>query len=114
TMDQSTRGSWKGVYGMEGYQIIGDAAKIPSFAQVTVSGKSDWVWNGNELDPRDLQKVNSSSRIAACWFAGGNFTVDVKLNDGKAHQVAFYLLDWDHNGRVQTVEVRDGKTGTLL
>src|SRR4051812_4424103 len=42
--DANTHGTWKGVYGSEGYNVIGDSASYPGYVQVTPVGKSDWVW----------------------------------------------------------------------
>ncbi len=38
--DTTTQGSWKGVYGADGYNIIGNASSYPSYATVTPSGQS--------------------------------------------------------------------------
>jgi hypothetical protein len=40
--------------------------------------------------------------------------VDVNVTDGKTHQIALYLLDWDNGGRVETVSIIDATTGTVL
>ena len=37
--DNSTAGTWKGVYGSDGYNVIGDTASTPSYVAVTPSGK---------------------------------------------------------------------------
>ena len=60
------------------------------------------------------QSSTSTSRIAACWYAGSSFTVDVNLTDGQPHQVAAYLLDWDGQGRSERVDVIDAGTGNVL
>src|SRR5712692_2436278 len=39
--DTWTQGSWKGVYGAQGYNVIGDTTNYPSYASVNPSGKSD-------------------------------------------------------------------------
>src|SRR5262249_20813394 len=48
-----------------------------------------------------------SGRIAACWYSFTNYTIDVNFTDGKMHQVALYLLDWDSTTRNERVEVID-------
>ena len=42
------------------------------------------------------------------------FTVELDLTDGRSHRVAFYMLDWDDNARVQSVSVTDAATGQKL
>jgi hypothetical protein len=113
--DITTVGSWKGVYGSEGYNVIdGGPAVYPAYATVGATGNSDYVWAGSTQDVRALQKPGSTTdRIAAAWYAGSSFTVDVNLTGG-AHQVAFYLLDWDNQGRTEKVDVVDFGTGTVL
>src|SRR5262249_44492294 len=79
------------------------------------SGQASWTWAASTTDVRALQKPgNPSDRIAATWFAAGNFTVDVNLTDGQTHQVALYLLDWDRQGRSERVDVLDTGTGSVL
>jgi hypothetical protein len=114
TLDTATRGTWKGTYGADGYRIHSDVTSYPTYAQVTVSGNRDYVWNPSTHDPRALQKGNGFDRIASTWYTEGSYTIDVNLTDGAAHQVALYAVDWDDNNtRTQTVEVRD-LNGALL
>src|SRR5262249_9113662 len=35
------------------------------------------------------------SRLAATWYSGTSFTVDVNLAAGRRHGLELYLLDWD-------------------
>src|SRR5262249_38061385 len=42
--DTTTQGSWQGAYGAQGYNVVGDAVSYPSYAQVSVSGASTYVW----------------------------------------------------------------------
>ena len=56
----------------------------------------------------------ASTRVAADWFSASAFTVDLTFNDGLAHNVAFYCLDWDSLSRTQRIDVLDGDTGALL
>jgi hypothetical protein len=65
-------------------------------------------------DKRALAKATSSDRIAGCWFSNAGFTIDVNLSDGKSHRIALYCMDWDSNGRVQSISVVDASSGTTL
>jgi hypothetical protein len=95
--DTSTEGSWQGVYGSQGYNVIDDAISYPSYAQVSATG-SNHVWTTTSSDPRALQEVGSSNRIAAVWYSPTSFTVNMNLTDAQTHQLALYLLDWDNFG----------------
>ena len=62
-----------------------------------------------------LAKSGGTDRIASTWFSATSFDIDINLTDGNWHQIAFYCLDWDSNDtRIQTVEVLDAVSGTVL
>lgn len=112
--DATTRGNWKGVYGAQGYSIFQDSASLPSFVRVTPINKADWIWQYSTSDTRALQRANSTDRLAACWYSGSGYSIDLAFTDGLKHRVSLYLLDWDYGGRSQTIQVVDGDTGAVL
>jgi hypothetical protein len=82
-----------------------------------VTSDGPFVWSPATTAPQALQKsaAGSTDRVAACWYGSTSFGIDVHLTDGKAHQVAAYLHDWDwSNGRSEVVQVVDSATGTVL
>jgi predicted outer membrane repeat protein len=115
--DPTTQGSWQGVYGGDGYNVIGATAanpRYPSYAQVTPAGTFDWTWAASAGDFRALQKPGGSGdRVAAAWY-GSTFTVDINLTDGQSHPAALYLLDWDGAGRSERIDVLDAASGSTL
>ena len=111
--DTTTQGTWKGVYGAEGYSLADDHTALPTYAQLTLNGQSSWTWSGNETDVRALERAIGSGRTASTWY-GDSFNLDVKFNDGGTHQVSLYLLDWDDGGRAQMIDVIDVATGAVL
>ncbi len=113
-LDSTHQGTWKTVYGSDGYSIQGDATAIPSYAQLSVSGANAYTWVASTTDVRALQKVNASDRIAACWYSSQNFIFDVNLTDGQAHQISLYALDWDYNNRNTQFEALDATTNAVL
>jgi len=114
-MDTTTAGSWKGVYGTEGFHIINDVSNYPSYVTVTPPDKGTWTWAASTNDPRGLQKsASSTDRLAACWYAASYLNIGFAFNDQKTHQVAIYLLDWDYiYNRTQRVEVVDEDNNIL-
>jgi hypothetical protein len=124
SLDATTKGSWNGAYGGQGYLLApNDSAhpysNVPGYALVTVSEAATYIWNESTADPRALQKpVGGSDRIAACWYSAGAFTVDIGVTDGQTHRIAFYFLDWDGYGapagRVERVDARDAATAATL
>jgi hypothetical protein len=118
--DGTTQGSWEGVFGADGYNVINGVTKYPSYATVTPSGNLSYLWSVSVSDPRALQQPGTANRIAACWYTpattvGSNFAADINLTDKNAHTLAVYLLDWDDAGpRSQTVQILDAVSGALL
>ncbi|HUS06415.1 MAG TPA: S8 family peptidase [Bryobacteraceae bacterium] len=112
--DTTTAGSWKGVYGADGYSIAGDAASYPAYAQTSLIANSSWTWTTSTSDIRALQKANAGDRVSACWFSATSFDIDVNLTDGKQHRVALYALDWDFYNRNQRIDVIDYGTNAVL
>jgi hypothetical protein len=114
--DVTTAGTWKGVYGPEGANVIGDSAAYPPYLTVTHSGALPYTWVGSTSDTRALQKAGTlTDRIAANWYTSTTLSLDLKFSDTTAHQVALYLLDFDnYNGRTERVEVLDADTNAVL
>jgi len=114
--DTTTAGTWKGTYGADGYNVIGDAASYPAYVTATPSGMSSFTWAGSTANLRALQKATSSTdRIASCWYSSGAFSIDLAFSDANTHQVGIYLLDWDSYGpRSERVDVLDANTNAVL
>jgi hypothetical protein len=112
--DNSTAGSWKGVYGGAGHVMYGEAAAPPSWATVTPPAASTWTFASSTTDPRALQRPASNDRFAAVWHSTGTFSFDVNITDGAPHEVALYMVDYDHYSRAQRVEVVNAATNAVL
>jgi uncharacterized repeat protein (TIGR01451 family) len=113
--DTTAQGTWKGVYGADGEAINGDATSYPSYAQVTLSGQSPFVWTSSTADVRGLQKFAATDRIASAWYTWSNMSMEVNLTDGNTHQVALYCLDWDGGGaRAERIDVLDAASNAVL
>ena len=54
--DMATQGSWKGVYGADGFYLAQDPSgnnpSLPSYATVALTGNSNYTWAGSTSDPR--------------------------------------------------------------
>lgn len=113
-VDKTTGGTWKGSYGAEGQSIVADAATVPSYATVSAQNASQWIWQYSSADARATQRATQDSRLAACWYSGASFDVEVNVTGGAAKTVSFYCVDWDYDGRLQNVELIDAETGQVL
>ena len=111
--DTTTEGSWIGVYGSQGYDIVSGPTSLPSYATVTPSGESVWTYSTTSSDPRALQVPGSTNRVAAVWYSATSFTVDVNLTDGQEHDLELYFTDWDNRGRAEQIQI-SSPSGTVL
>jgi hypothetical protein len=114
SLDTTTEGTWKGMYGSDGYEVVNDTVNYPSYAQVSLSNQSLYTWAASTSDVRALQKAATADRIAATWYAESSFDIDINLTDGHTHQVEVYCLDWDLAGRAQRIDVLDAASSALL
>jgi len=115
--DATTQGNWKGVYGAEGFHILGDPsgpARYPDYVAVGSAGAQDFVWNDTTSDIRALQQANKTVRVAGCLYSETGFSLDVDFIDGRTHRLAVYCLDWDKTGRTQIVDILDAETGAMV
>jgi uncharacterized repeat protein (TIGR01451 family) len=112
-LDTATQGNWRGVYGSEGYTVVGDLASNPAYVTPVPAGQSQYVWASSTGDIRALQQAsNPSNRIAGTWYSN-SFTVDLNIADSNTHQLALYCLDWDSTARRQKVDILDGNGNVL-
>jgi hypothetical protein len=112
--DTTTQGNWQGTYGADGFYVAGALAASPAYATVNTDGIPINTWQASTTDPRALQNPDGTANIAAAWYAGDGFSIDVNLTDGQTHQVALYQLDWDNGGRGERIDILDADTGALL
>jgi hypothetical protein len=113
--DTSTEGNWIGVYGAQGYNIIGSGSSYPSYAIVTPAGTTTTIWSTDPTSQSALETPGGGGRIAAAWYNSTSFTVDVDLTDGQAHDLALYFDDYNgSNERSEQVQISDVTTGSVL
>ncbi len=111
--DSTTSGNWISVYGTDGYNVVGDLSSNPSYVTPAVSGQQYYVWAASTADVPALQMAsNPANRVAATWY-GSSFTIDLNITDSAQHQVALYSVDFDAQGRKQTVAVLDTNGNVL-
>lgn len=113
-VDSTSQGSWKGVYGADGAMILGDGGTYPSYVQVKAVGPYPYTWASSTSDIRGLQTLSRPGRIASTWYSPNGFSVDLEFTDGREHQFAVYVLDWNNTGRMTRFDVRNASTGALL
>jgi len=115
--DTTTQGTWKGVYGSDGYEICNNAISYPGYESITITPTTSFgTWAASTTDVRALQKAatGSTDRIAAYRTVGAAWGWNCNPSDGKWHQIALYMLDWDNVRSTTQVKVIDVATGTVL
>ena len=109
-VDETTRGDWRSRYGVDGHAIVGDAIAYPAYATVQAAGHASWTWRASPSEARALHRV-ATGRVAATWYSGSAFSLDVHLTDHAFHRVALYLLDWDGGQRALRIDVGTSRRG---
>jgi hypothetical protein len=97
------------MYGADGYDLA-LGPQSPANGQLTygtyaVQNQDNWTWAASTSDPRALETDSKGDRLAATWYSPANFSFDVNFTDGNTHQVALYVVNWDDQGRAETVQV---------
>src|SRR5262249_34356339 len=122
-----TTGAWRTAYGGDGYDLAQDTSgtnpSLPSYAQVSLIGASNFTWATNTGNPFALQNAAATGNIAGTWYSPTSFSININLTDGQTHRVALYALDWDRavgsypvgaTPRSERFDVVDSGSGTVL
>jgi hypothetical protein len=112
--DDSTKGAWKHRYGSDGYVVIGAGQALPSYIEMSYINGAEHVWVLKTTEVQALQEPAGDGRIAAQRAASLHAIIDLNIIDGKSHDMALYMVDWDRAGRWATVDVIDPLTRKLL
>ncbi len=94
--------------------MANDSRIIPGYASFAIQNQMNWTWAFSSSDPRALETSSRPGRIAAAWYSPSSFSFDVNFTDGNSHAVAFYAVDWDNNGRAETIQILDANTNAVL
>jgi hypothetical protein len=120
--DTTTQGNWIGVYGTDGYDIVANPSTtnpndLPAGVTVTPAGQTSYTWANPApaTATRALEVPPSgTTRIAACWYSGTSFTVDVDVSSG-SYNLELNFLDYDgSNARSEQIQFSNASTGTVL
>jgi hypothetical protein len=112
--DHTTKGAWKDHYGSDGYVVVGASQSLPSYVKMNYVNGAEHIWAPKTMDVQALQDPTGDGRVAAQRAAGLHEIIDLNITDGKPHDVALYMVDWDWAGRWAAVDVIDPGTRRLL
>ena len=110
------QGNWVGAYGSAGYALAawGGTSDLLSLPSATLSLESGgrYRWAASTADIRALQSPEASTRVAAAYSSPTQILVKLAFTSAYTGNVELYALDWDKQGRRETVTV-DGQTALL-
>jgi xylan 1,4-beta-xylosidase len=112
--DTTTKGTWSGKYGADGYSIINVSDSIPSYLTFSYTNGSNFTWADNVTDTRGLVKPGSGNRIAACRYVNDVMYINTNISGSTDRYISIYYLDWDSTARAMTVDAMDAQTSTVL
>jgi hypothetical protein len=112
--DTTSLGNWQQKYGADGYSIPNVAQSLPSYASFSATQDLSWTWSANTTDPRALQLPGGGAGPATTWYTPTNLFFDLNITDANTHQVALYALDWDMQGRSESISISDAASNTVL
>jgi len=110
------RGSWKGVFGSDGWNVIGDTSgnnpTYPAGVTVTATSHNSGVWAASSIASSALSKsaTGAVDRVAGLWY---QTTWSMTINTTSTRTISLYLLDYNNSGYAQTITLRD-EHGNLL
>jgi hypothetical protein len=111
------QGAWGSHFGTAGYMIANGPSSAPTMATLSVTGALTYTWTAQTVDPRALQSSPQSSLgIASAYtqYPSKSFKINVDSPTGTKQLLSLYLLDWDKEGRVETITITDLSTGAVL
>jgi hypothetical protein len=111
--DTVTEGNWPSAYGSDGHSLAGSNQSLPSYATFTQTNALIYTWNSQTNDSRALP-VPGAGSIAAAWYNTSSYSLNIGFNDSNTHVVALYALDYDNQGRVETIQMVDASSGSVL
>lgn len=118
--DRKTKGTWIGVYGTKGYEIIEGNSLLPPNITLSFIGGTNTIWANPSSDLRALQKPGKSSeRMIASCSSTIHEIIDVQVNDPRcmdknSTDIAIYFIDWHNNHRQLIVDAVCANTNHAL
>ena len=113
--DRATKGSWIGIYGPDGYEIVGGEVATPPYAERSYIGGRVSTWAASTTDSRALQsKGNLSERLIAERSSPIHEVVDVTVSGDAPRDVALYFVDWERKNRQMIVDAVCANTNHAL
>lgn len=112
--DVATLGLWKGTYGSLGWILPGQGVNLPNTAVSSLLATKTWVWEDPSAQSSALKKIESSERIASCYYSANSFTITLALTDAQTYRVSLYFWDAEKSNISQGVLISNADNGKTL
>jgi hypothetical protein len=115
-VSSAPQGSWVGVHGSTGYDLLAfngssDLASLPN-ASLTVNRGSRYQWASSTTDVRALESQDKSARVAATYYDSSQIELQLGFTAAYSGNLELYAIDWDSTTRREMVSV-NGQTAVL-
>lgn len=121
--DDTSKGNWIGSYGQDGYVLCGwngstDLEDLPyyidSINYITEDRSGGYIAKTGAQYTEGLQDPSDpdGNRKISYRFDDKRQTVRIKANDDELHQITFYTVSENENGRKQSVQLFESGTQT--
>ena len=123
--DDTTSGNWNGVYGKDGYVLLGydgtgtnrvHRENLPPYVQSVVLQRQKFTqFAQNVSDARALasNESNDATRNAIVCYDRCSMFVDIRLKQPRHYRLAAYVVDYDREGRQEAVDIYNQPALTL-
>jgi hypothetical protein len=106
---KAPQGTWVGTYGAQGSDLAAwnegsDVLATPGVS-VSTTNASRYVWAPETTDVRALENAAGTKRVAATYYSAEKFEVELKFSSAYSGNLELYAVDWDSQGRSETIEV---------
>ena len=110
--DQAPQGNWVGVYGTDGYALLGwesggDLVALTN-ASLSLDQGGRYRWASNTAEVRALEDATQTQRRATQWFDDNSLKLHLTFSSAYSGTLHLYAVDWDGTSRRQTVYIDDG------
>ncbi|MCP3975296.1 MAG: hypothetical protein GY720_12495, partial [bacterium] len=105
-------GDWVGTYGADGYVLAAWNRRTdlvsPDFPAIALVKGRRYRWSSSTADDRALTSPDDSERRAATYYQKTKVEIELTFASDYTGTIHLYSLDWDDNGRRQSITVDDG------
>ena len=112
--DATTQGTWIGTYGTQGYDVIGGATSLPSYATVTPSGESTYTWTTSTTDPRACRSPAAPAASPPSGTPPPASRWTSTSPTARQHDLELYFDRLGQPGRAEQVQITNAATGAVL